>query len=79
MSWLDDPRLWIPVGGIAAHAILTWYRVGQVERAHELLAKDVDSLREWRAQAREKLGHLERIVERRRAPRGDEESSDEDS
>lgn len=79
MSWLDDPRTWIPVAAIAAQAVISWWRVGEQDkditanRAHHdrelsLLRVEVDSLREWRAQAREKLRRLEQ-----------NESADEDS
>ena len=81
MSWLENPSLWVPLAGIAAQAIITWWRVGELDKNHRMLESkhdrefgllwsEIDSLREWRAQAREKLGHLER---RRRGPE-DEES-----
>lgn len=61
MSWLDDPRLWIPLGGIAAHAVITWWKVGVLERESAAQRVQIDSFREWRAQVREQIRQLRSI------------------
>jgi hypothetical protein len=71
MTWYQNPALWIAVGMVALQLTLTWFRSGETDkevkalRAHydaliAALRMDVDSLREWRAQAREKFTNLER-------------------
>lgn len=80
MTWLESPALWIWVGSAIVQIILTWARTNVLEKNHESLErkhdyevgalwKEVDSLREWRAQAREQFKHLEKS-----GPRGEESS-----
>jgi len=58
-EWLSDPKLWIMVLGVVAQSGVVWWRVG--EHGNKLLAhdEDLESLREWRAEAREQIRQLQ--------------------
>lgn len=60
MNWAEDPKLWILVAGMIGQAYLVHYRVGEQGRALVALRNDMDSLKEWRAGAREKFRRLEK-------------------
>jgi hypothetical protein len=71
--------------GLVAHAAITWWKVGEQGRKIDRLEavalarmeSDIDSLREWRAQAREKLLGIERRLSRHVAEDLDEGNDDE--
>lgn len=59
-GWLNDVKLLLPLLGLVAHAGITWWKVDSHERRHERAETEIDSLREWRAQAREQIAQLQR-------------------
>lgn len=54
-SWSEEVKQWVPLVGLVAQAAITWWKVGMNERDITKLQEEVDSLREWRAQAREQI------------------------
>jgi hypothetical protein len=68
-AWWEDPKLWITAGGLVAQAAILWWRVGEhsrdlgdVKDEQRGMAQDIDSLREWRAEARTDIDRLQQDV-----------------
>lgn len=57
-DWWSDPKLWIMAGGIVVQAGIVWWRVGEQGARIAALETQMDSVREWRAQAREQIRNL---------------------
>lgn len=62
-DWWQDPKLWITAGGIVIQAGIVWWRVGEQGARITALERDVDGLREYRAESRVQIGHLRKHIE----------------